>query len=32
MSECRLNFEDQRLAALYSYDVLDTRPENPSTG
>ena len=27
MSECRLNFEDQRLAALYSYDVLDTQPE-----
>ena len=27
MSECRLDFEDKRLAALYSYDVLDTQPE-----
>jgi diguanylate cyclase (GGDEF)-like protein len=27
MAECALDFEDQRLAALYEYDVLDTPPE-----
>jgi diguanylate cyclase (GGDEF)-like protein len=27
MAECGLDFEDQRLAALYEYDVLDTPPE-----
>ena len=27
MAECGLDLEDQRLAALYEYDVLDTPPE-----
>jgi diguanylate cyclase (GGDEF)-like protein len=27
MSDCAVKFEDQRLAALYEYDVLDTAPE-----
>jgi GAF domain-containing protein len=27
MAECALNKEDQRLAALYEYNVLDTQPE-----
>jgi diguanylate cyclase (GGDEF)-like protein len=27
MAECALDLEDQRLAALYEYDVLDTPPE-----